>query len=151
VARILVIEDDRSVSHVLRLLLEGSGHDVVVADDGSRGLATAQRRCPDAMILDLMMPFMDGFAVLEAIREDQRVAGIPVMILSAMQKESVEERCYRLGAKAFIRKPFDADLLLGTVEELLSAPPELVVKRERLESQPREFPLSVLLAWREGA
>jgi hypothetical protein len=66
-----------------------------------------------------------------------------------MQKESVEERCYRLGAKAFIRKPFDADLLLGTVEELLSAPPELVV--ERVEPQPRGFPLSVLLAWREGA
>src|SRR5215212_4629428 len=71
-ARVLVIEDEPSISQLLRIVLEHRGHEVLVADDGSRGLATATRRSPDAIILDVMMPFMDGFAVLEALREDDR-------------------------------------------------------------------------------
>ena len=102
-ARILVVEDDSDVSYLLQRVLEGDGHEVLVADDGSRGLAMATRRRPDAIVLDIMMPFMDGFAVLEALREDERTAGTPVLMLSAMQQESVEERCYRLGAQGFCR------------------------------------------------
>ncbi len=147
-ARVLVIEDDSSISGLLRIVLEADGHEVLVADDGSRGLAMATRRSPDVVVLDIMMPFMDGFAVLEAIREDGRTATMPVLMLSAMQQESVEERCYRLGAQAFLRKPFDPDILLGTVQELLAAPPELEI--ERVERQPREVPLAVTLAWRGG-
>jgi DNA-binding response OmpR family regulator len=148
-ARVLVIEDEPSISQLLRIVLENDGHEVLVADDGSRGLATATRRSPEVIILDVMMPFMDGFAVLEALREDERTVTIPVVMLSAIQKESVEERCYRLGAQAFVRKPFDPDILLGTVQELLSAPPQL--KTEHVAREPREVPLSVILAWRGGA
>jgi CheY-like chemotaxis protein len=108
----------------------------------------ATRRSPDAIILDIMMPFMDGFAVLEALREDERTVSIPVMMLSAIQKESVEERCYRLGAQTFVRKPFDADILLGSLQELLAAPPPLAI--EQASRQPREVPLAVILAWRGG-
>ncbi len=68
-ARLLVIEDEPSISQLLRIVLENEGHEVLVADDGSRGLATATRRSPEVIILDVMMPFMDGFAVLEALRE----------------------------------------------------------------------------------
>jgi DNA-binding response OmpR family regulator len=149
VGRILVIEDDNTVSHLLRVVLEQAGHEVLVADDGSRGLAMAQRRAPGVILLDIMMPFMDGFAVLEAIREDERTVTIPVLMLSAMQQESVEERCYRLGAKAFMRKPFEPELLLGLVEELLAAPAELAA--EQAERPIREVPLAVTLAWRDGA
>ena len=109
----------------------------------------ATRRRPDAIVLDIMMPFMSGFAVLEALREDERTAATPVLMLSAMQQESVEERCYRLGAQAFVRKPFDPDILLGSVQELLEDPPEL--KIERVERRLREVPLAVTLAWRGGA
>ena len=148
-ARVLVIEDEPSISQLLRIVLENRGHEVLVADDGSRGLATATRRSPDAIILDVMMPFMDGFAVLEALRDDDRSVSIPVMMLSAIQKEAVEERCYRMGAQAFVRKPFDPDMLLGTLEEMLDAPPRL--KGEQIARQPRDMPLSVILAWRGGA
>jgi len=144
-ARVLVIEDDTSVSHLLRMVLEGRGHEVLVADDGSRGLAAATRRSPDAILLDVMMPHLDGFAVLEALREDDRTAAIPVIMVSAMQNESVEERCYRLGARSFIRKPFDAGILLGTIEEVVDAPPPLA--SERVAHEPREVPLAVTLAW----
>lgn len=116
----LLIEDDQVLTHVLRKVLEGRGHEVLSADDGSRGIAAAQRRSPDAIVLDLMMPYMDGFAVLDALRQDDRTAGVPVMILSAIQTDSVEERCYRLGAKQYFRKPFDADMLVGALEELVS-------------------------------
>jgi DNA-binding response OmpR family regulator len=120
-ARMLVIEDDRALTHVMRQILEARGHEVLAADDGSRGLATAQRQSPDAIILDLMMPFMDGFAVLEALQEDERTTGVPVMVLSAIQTESVEQRCYGLGAKQYFRKPFDADIFVGALEELASS------------------------------
>jgi CheY-like chemotaxis protein len=148
-ARVLVIEDDSDVQHVLRLVLENDGHEVLSANDGSRGLATAARRSPDAIILDVMMPFMDGFAVLEALREDERTATIPVLILSAIQTDAVEERCYRMGAQAYVRKPFDPGMLLGTLQEMLIAPPPL--KIEQVAREPREMPLSVILAWRGGA
>jgi CheY-like chemotaxis protein len=109
----------------------------------------ATRRRPEAIVLDIMMPYMDGFAVLEALREDERTAAIPVLMLSAMQQESVEERCYRLGAQGFVRKPFDPDLLLRLLQELLEAP--LEVNIERAERRLREVPLAVTLAWRDGA
>src|SRR4051794_15414142 len=104
-ARVLVIEDDASISYLLRVVLETEGHEVLIADDGSRGLAVATRQRPDVILLDVMMPYLDGFAVLEALREGERTLGIPVIMLSAMQSESVAERCYRLGAQSFIRKP----------------------------------------------
>jgi DNA-binding response OmpR family regulator len=148
-ARVLVIEDDASVSHLLRIVLETEGHEVIIANDGSRGLATATRRTPDAILLDVMMPHLDGFAVLEALREDDRTVSIPVIMVSAMQNESVEERCYRLGAQAFIRKPFDPGILLGTIEEVLDAPPPLT--SERVAHEPREVPLAVILAWQGAA
>ena len=145
-ARLLVIEDDASTCYLLRIMLETEGHEVLIADDGSRGLAAATRRSPDAIVLDVMMPHLDGFAVLEALREDERTVAIPVIVLSALQNESVEDRCYRLGAQSFIRKPFDAGILLGTIQEVLDAPPPLA--SERVAHEPREVPLAVSLAWR---
>jgi CheY-like chemotaxis protein len=117
-ARVLVIDDERKIAHVMRLLLEQRGHSVLVAEDGSRGLALAQRQAPDVILLDIMMPVMDGFATLEALRSSARTSDIPVLIVSAMQPEQAEQRCYSLGARGYIRKPFDAGILVGTVEEL---------------------------------
>jgi CheY-like chemotaxis protein len=118
-ARILVIDDERTVAHVMRLLLEQRHHQVLVADDGSRGLALAQRQTPDVILLDLMMPVMDGFATLEELRSNARTAPIPVVIVTALQPEQVEQRCYALGARAYVRKPFDAGILIGIVEDVI--------------------------------
>jgi len=71
------------------------------------------------------------------------------MMLSAIQKEAVEERCYRMGAQMFVRKPFDPDMLLVTLQEVLASPPPLQI--EQVAREPREMPLSVILAWRGGA
>jgi DNA-binding response OmpR family regulator len=118
-ARVLVIDDEQAIGHVIRLLLESQGHEVFVADDGSRGFALAQRQSPDLVILDVMMPILDGFGVLEALRRDPRTAPIPIVMLSALTGEDVEARCLELGAAAYVRKPFDSDSLLGAIREVL--------------------------------
>jgi DNA-binding response OmpR family regulator len=118
-ARVLVIDDEQAIGHVIRLLLESQGHEVIVADDGSRGFALAQRQSPDLVILDVMMPIMDGFGVLEALRDDPRTMGIPVVMLSALTGEDVEARCLAMGAAAYVRKPFQAGSLLGAMGSVL--------------------------------
>ena len=114
--RVLVIDDEPAIADVLRMLLEFRGHEVLTADDGSRGFATAQRQSPDVIVLDLMMPVMDGFTALEALRSDERTAEIPVVILSALGAAEVRQRCRDLGARAFLQKPYNPEDLLRAVE-----------------------------------
>jgi two-component system response regulator RpaA len=114
--RVLVIDDEPAIADVLRMLLEFRGHEVLTADDGSRGFATAQRQSPDVIVLDLMMPVMDGFTALEALRGDERTAEIPVVILSALGSADVRQRCHDLGARAFLQKPYNPEDLLRAVE-----------------------------------
>jgi CheY-like chemotaxis protein len=92
--RVLVIDDEPAIADVLRMLLEFRGHEVLVANDGSRGYATAQRQAPDVIVLDLMMPVMDGFATFDALQSDERTEAIPVVILSALSSAEVKQRCH---------------------------------------------------------
>jgi CheY-like chemotaxis protein len=114
--RVLVIDDEPAIADVLRMLLEFRGHDVFVANDGSRGYATAQRQAPDVIVLDLMMPVMDGFATLDALRHDERTATIPVVILSALSSVEIRQRCHDMGVRTFLQKPYRAEDLLRAVE-----------------------------------
>jgi CheY-like chemotaxis protein len=120
VARILIIEDDGAIARVLRVLLEMRGHDVTAESNGARGVLIAQHRPPDVIILDMMMPVVDGFTVMEELNADQPTANIPVVVVSAMHSASVEQRCSELGASGYVRKPFDAEALIAVVEELAS-------------------------------
>ena len=113
-----MIDDERAILDVVRSILELQGYEVLSADDGSRGFATAQRRSPDVIVLDLMMPVMDGFAVLEALRANERTAGVPVLVLTAIQSGDIEGRCAELGAASFVRKPFEPDELVRAVGAL---------------------------------
>ena len=115
-ARVLVIDDEAAIADVLRMLLEFRGHEVITANDGSRGYATAQRQAPDVIVLDLMMPVMDGFTMLEALRSDGRTATIPVVILSALSSNDVKQRCHDLGVRAILQKPYKPEDLLRAVE-----------------------------------
>jgi CheY-like chemotaxis protein len=115
-ARILVIDDEPAIADVLRMLLEFRGHEVFVANDGSRGFATAQRQAPDVIVLDLMMPVMDGFATLAALRSEERTATMPVVILSALGSAEVKQRCHDMGVRAFLQKPYKPEDLLRAVE-----------------------------------
>ena len=121
-ARILVIEDEPVIAQIIRLLLEPHGHDVLIADDGSRGFAAAQRQAIDLIILDLMMPVMDGYSALEALRGNERTAPIPVMVLSARSDAESQRRCLEFGVDTYLQKPFASEGLIQAVENLVASP-----------------------------
>ena len=110
-----MIDDDLPIGHVVRTILEAEGHEVLVADDGSRGFATAQRQIPDAILLDVMMPAMSGVAVLRALIGDHRTVRIPVVVLSALAADEIEQECLDLGVSGYLQKPIDPDALIGEI------------------------------------
>jgi DNA-binding response OmpR family regulator len=115
--RILVIEDNRNLATGLRNNLEIEGYDVEVASDGPSGLALARTTSPDLIILDLMLPGMDGYRVLKTLREDG--TGTPVLILSARGEETDKVLGFHLGADDYVAKPFGLLELLARVDALL--------------------------------
>jgi CheY-like chemotaxis protein len=119
-ARVLVIDDEPDVRWLIRMSLERAGHEVIDAEDGLRGVALAQRQRPQIIVLDLMMPVMDGYAVLDALAKDERTASVPVVVLSARAIPDEAERAVSAGARRFLEKPFDPDLLTGELNDLLA-------------------------------
>jgi CheY-like chemotaxis protein len=121
-ARVLVIDDEPDVRWLLRLSLERVGHEVLLAEDGLRGVAMAQKQRPDAIVLDLMMPVMDGYGVLQALEKDERTARVPVVVLTAKAIPEEEDRATAAGAVRFLTKPFDPNDLARELEALLTEP-----------------------------
>jgi two-component system alkaline phosphatase synthesis response regulator PhoP len=115
--RILVVEDNPDLAYGLRNNLEIEGYEVEVVEDGSEGLARARTGGPDLIILDLMLPGLDGYRVLRALRDEGR--RMPVLILTARGEEGDKVRGLRLGADDYVTKPFGVLELLARVEALL--------------------------------
>src|SRR3972149_442560 len=100
---ILIVDDDRNIRAVLRLIVEHHGHEVIEAGDGREGLARALQHKPDAIISDALMPKMDGFQFLKAIRRDETLGSIPFIVYTAIYTEDTErELAFSLGADALI-------------------------------------------------
>jgi CheY-like chemotaxis protein len=118
-ARVLVIDDEPDVRWVLRISLESAGHEVLVAEDGLRGVAMAQKQRVDAIVLDLMMPVMDGYGVLEALDRDERTRHLPVLVLTAKALPEEQSRAADAGASRFITKPFEPEDLASELERML--------------------------------
>jgi len=117
VTRILVVEDNEDLAFGLRNNLEIEGYEVATAKDGKLGLSTFQRVRPDLVILDLMLPEMDGFRVLRTLRENGHAT--PILVLTARGEESDKVRGLRFGADDYVTKPFGLLELLARVEALL--------------------------------
>jgi CheY-like chemotaxis protein len=120
-ARVLVIDDEPDVRWLIRMSLERAGHEVIDAEDGLRGIALAMKQRPEIIVLDLMMPVMDGYGVLAELAKDPRTAGVPVVVLSARAIPDEAERAVGAGARRFLEKPFDPDLLASELDDLLDA------------------------------
>ncbi|PYO41254.1 MAG: DNA-binding response regulator [Gemmatimonadetes bacterium] len=169
--RILVVEDNPDLAYGLRNNLEIEGYDVDVVEDGTQGLARARSGGPDLIILDLMLPGMDGYRVLRALRDEGR--RMPILILTARGEEADKVRGLRLGADDYVTKPFGVLELLARVEALLrrtappgdgAGPPErfgvievIPASRSVLKNgktvplTPKEFDLLLALIHRDGA
>jgi CheY-like chemotaxis protein len=120
-SRVLVIDDESTVGLVLRLALNAKGHDTVVAEDGRTGIELALAEHPDAIVLDLMMPRVNGYNVLDAVRGAEGLAGVPVIILTAVTLSRERDRCLSEGADAVITKPFDPADVIDALDDLLLA------------------------------
>ena len=111
-ARVLIIEDEPHIVLSLEYLLERGGYETATATDGERGLAMVRELRPDVVLLDLMLPRLNGYQVCQAIRSDPELARIPVIILSAKGQEVEVLKGLSLGAAQYITKPFgNADIL----------------------------------------
>jgi CheY-like chemotaxis protein len=116
VALILVIDDEYSIAEVLEAALVDAGHQVVTAINGGQGLERLRERQPDLVLLDFMMPIMDGPAVLRAMKQDLQLRGIPAVVMSSLP-ESVVAEAAKGAYAAFLRKPFK----LAAAVELITA------------------------------
>jgi DNA-binding response OmpR family regulator len=116
--RVLVVEDDAALRKVLELRLGLEGFDVSVAKDGQAGIEALDVVQPDAVICDLMMPRVDGFAFCRTARHREDTRDLPIVVLTARQKDAEIERLLELGDIVFMTKPFDAQTLTATLREL---------------------------------
>jgi len=117
--KILVVDDETAITKMVEIRLRAAGYDVVLAHDGQEGLEKAKTENPDLMILDLMLPKMDGFKVCGLLKADARYKKIPIIIYTARVQESDQHLGKEVGADAYLTKPFDPQVLLGKIKSLL--------------------------------
>lgn len=112
-ARVLAIDDDESMRGLIKLHLQNAGYEVLLAEDAIAGGRLAMTASPDLVITDVLMPFMDGYELVEALRADPGTRNIPIVFLTT--DDNVEERSGPLGVQACLRKPVSLDQLLEVV------------------------------------
>jgi DNA-binding response OmpR family regulator len=117
--KILVVDDEPDLVSTLKMRLEAAGFEVITADNGTLGYERAKADSPDLIILDLMLPGMDGFQICRLLKFDQQYKGIPVIMLTAQGQKEDREWGQKVGADCYITKPFDAKALLDKIKELL--------------------------------
>ena len=117
--KILIVDDEPNIVMTLEYTFKKSNYEVFIARDGQEALDILKTNFPDVIILDIMMPMVDGFATLEQIRKDATLQHTKVMFLSAKNKESDIEKGMALGADAYMTKPFSIKKVVEKVEELL--------------------------------
>ena len=117
--RILVVDDELDMLMVIKLRLEASGYEVVTATDGLEGLNTARRVKPDLIVLDVMLPKMNGYKVSRFLKYDEEYKHIPIVMLTALAGEEDRSTGIETGANAYITKPFETQELVDTVRRFL--------------------------------
>jgi DNA-binding response OmpR family regulator len=117
--RILLVDDEEDLRKMLAFRLEAVDYEVLQAGDGKEGLDKARADRPDLVILDLMLPKIDGFKVCRMLKFDEKYKHIPVIMFTARAQKSDEDLGREMGADAYITKPFDPQNLLGKIKELL--------------------------------
>jgi len=120
--RILLVDDEPSIVKMVGKRLEIEGFDVTTAMDGQDGLTKAQEGQPDLIVLDLMLPKMNGYEVCTMLKQDARYQKIPIVLFTAKAQEKDEKLGLECGADAYVRKPFRAPELMEKIRSLLKAP-----------------------------
>lgn len=118
--KILVVDDDQTVTQLLEALLVMEGHEPATLNDSTKALEEIKRFHPELILMDLMMPDLNGFELCELLHRDPEYTGIPIMVVSALDDPASREKAELAGARDYITKPFNIDLMLQKIKELTS-------------------------------
>ena len=125
-AKILLIDDSRLIAHAAKKTLTKVGHDIILAEDGVAGIEKAKSEQPDLILLDLIMPGMDGYQVCQKLKQESSTMEIPVMMLTSKSEPSDKVKGLQMGALDYVTKPFDeAELVARHHDERMSGFPPL--------------------------
>lgn len=119
--KILIVDDERDIVKALVIRLQSKGYQTAVAYDGAQGLFMAHKEKPHLIILDIRMPAGDGFSVAEKLKESKATNRIPVIFLTGSPELNAEEKAMALGARFYIKKPYDPEELLDAVRRALES------------------------------
>jgi DNA-binding response OmpR family regulator len=117
--RILIVEDETELVKAIEIRIKHAGYEVLTAYDGQEGLEKAKKEKPDLIILDLMLPKMDGYKVCALLKKDARFSRIPIIMLTARAQESDKKLGFEVAVDAYITKPFQHEVVLAKVRDLL--------------------------------
>lgn len=119
-ARILIVDDSETQIVSIVKTLERNGHEVILADSGEAGVQAAKTQKPDAILMDIVMPGLNGFQATRQITQDPQTKHIPVILISTKAQETDKVWGSRQGAKGYLVKPIDDDVLMSTLNQFLS-------------------------------
>jgi DNA-binding response OmpR family regulator len=119
--RILLVDDEKDLVETVTFRLEAMGYEVIPAYDGQEGLDKAKKQKPDLIILDLMLPKMDGYKVCRLLKFDEKYKHIPILMFTARAQEADKKTGQEVGADDYITKPFEPQALLAKIKELLKS------------------------------
>lgn len=117
--KILVVDDSPTIVEIIKTVLGGAGYNVITATDGLEALNTARKEKPDLIVLDIMLPKMQGYQVCRLLKFDERFQNIPIVMLTAKTEESAKMTGLKTGADEYLTKPVRPAELLNVVKELL--------------------------------
>ena len=134
-SKILVVDDDKAINELIKINLELFGYDVITAFDGIQGFTLVKQELPDLIILDVMMPDVDGYTVAKRVRENQNTKNIPILMLTALNMLEDKVKGFDIGVDDYLVKPFEMEELKVRVRALLkrtNAIPESLATKEIL-------------------
>ena len=117
--KILIVEDSLDLIYVLRSKVQNLGYDAILAVNGKEAVAMSATQQPDLILMDIMMPVMDGFEATRLIREDSKTHSIPILAVTVLATHKDREMCFLSGCDDYISKPFTHEQLASRIEKLL--------------------------------
>ena len=117
--RLLLVDDEVDLVEMVKIRLEASGYQVLTAFDGQEALDKARKEKPDLIILDLMLPKLDGYKVCRMLKFDEKYKNIPILMFTARAQEQDKKLGQEVGADAYLTKPFEPDALIAKIREFL--------------------------------
>jgi len=128
--KILIVDDERDIVKGLMIRLQGAGYEVVTAFDGAQGVFMAHKEKPDLILLDIRMPAGDGFSVAQRLKRSIHTFTIPVIFLTGSPEKNAEEKAMALGARFYVKKPYDPEGLLDAIKRALEKEPDSTLSLE---------------------